>query len=223
MTYNFSQVRSVVLFLLILLCTIASAQAQGCWLSAGTGGTVGRLMTSSGNAELDQANQREGLALISKFGVRPSGFFFDDSAGKNAYATSQKHSPNGPDGTIVMGLALIQSELNRDGGAGLAVPAIMAHEFAHVVQFKRSSRLSVKEKELQADYLAGWYLGNRWIYTDVQSAFSAFFEMGDYQFNNPDHHGTPKQRLSAIQAGFKSTKQTFENAYKSGETLVKTL
>lgn len=223
MVQSTSFLRLFVLSLFISLSIVGSAHAQGCWLSAGTGGTGGRPTPFSGNSEIDQATQREGLALIGKFGVSPSGFFFAEGSGRNAYATSQVLSPNGPDGTIVMGLSLIRAELQRDGGAGLAVPAIMAHEFAHVVQFKRGSRMSVKEKELQADYLAGWYMGNRWIVTDTRSAFAAFFEMGDYQFNHPDHHGTPTQRLAAIQEGLRNSNQSLESAYVASAAFVRSL
>lgn len=198
--------------------------SEGCWLSAESGALADvKLLTFSGNLELDNANQREGLALIQKFGVTPRGFFFDDSGAPNAFATNKVQNNFGPDGTIAMGLTLINSELSRDGGSGLAVPAIMAHEFAHIVQYKRNSQLSIKEKELQADYLAGWYLGNRWIYTDTRAAFQSFFEMGDYQFNSPNHHGTPKQRLSAIKAGFEATKQSFDQAYNKSAEFVKSL
>jgi hypothetical protein len=196
--------------------------SEGCWLSASSAGNI-ELLSLSGNAELDNAHQREGLALIGKFGVTPRGFFFDDHGAPNAYATSKVTNSLGPDGTVVFGLTLLDSELKRDGGYGLAVPAIMAHEFAHIVQFKRKSTLSTKEQELQADYLAGWYLGNRWIYTDVRAAFEAFFQMGDYQFNSPNHHGTPKQRLAAIQAGFQNTRSAFNEAYQKSSDFVKSL
>src|ERR1700694_2839777 len=83
--------------------------AQGCWMSAGFGNSADspRLLSSSGNAELDNAQQREGLALIGKFGVSPRGFFFDDSSAPNAYASSKVVNRLGPDGTVVFGLTLI--------------------------------------------------------------------------------------------------------------------
>jgi hypothetical protein len=199
--------------------------AQGCWLAAGLGNSANRpnLLTYSGNQELDAASQREGLELIRKFGVSPRGFFFNDEGAPNAYATNRAENSAGPDGTVVLGLTLVNAELRRDGGAGLAVPAIMAHEFAHIVQYKRNSPLSTKLKELQADYLAGWYLGNRFIYTNVGPAFQAFFGMGDYKFNDPNHHGTPAQRLSAIKAGLEESKQSFDQAYGRSSEYVKSL
>jgi len=241
MTQNSLPIRKLLLLLLLLLSTVLVAspsgttvavaprgnanpqRAEGCWVSAGFGNSADSptLLSSSGNPEIDNAHQREGLALIGKFGVTPRGFFFDDRGAPNAYATNKVANSLGPDGTVVFGLTLIDSELRRDNGYGLAVPAIMAHEFAHIVQYKRGSTLSTKQKELQADYLAGWYLGNRWIYTDVRAAFEAFFQMGDYQFNNPNHHGTPQQRLAAIQAGFQATRLSFDQAYQQSSAFVK--
>lgn len=199
--------------------------ARGCWVARGFGNSADspRLLGSSGNPEIDNAHQREGLALVQTFRVSPRGFFFDDRGAPNAYATNKVVNSMGPDGTVVFGLTLINSELKRDGGYGLAVPAIMAHEFAHLLQFKRNSKLPTKQMELQADYLAGWYLGqrSRFIYTDVRPAFQAFFQMGDYEFNNPDHHGTPQQRLAAIQAGFQASDLSLEQAYQRSSELVK--
>ncbi len=220
--YLFVRKLALVLSVLFAVAVHAVAQSDGCFMSARAAGDM-NLLTYSGNRELDAANQHEGMELIKKFGVTPRGFFFDDGNAPNAFASGKVTNQLGPDGTVAFGLNLLNKELQRDGGSGLAVPAIMAHEFAHIVQFKRNSTLSVRDKELQADYLAGWYLGSRWIPTDSSAAFKAFFEMGDYQFNNPDHHGTPAQRLKAIQAGVRDTGLSLDNAYKTGATLARSL
>ena len=36
-----------------------------------------------------------------------------------------------------------------------------------------------------------------------EAAAKTLFEKGDYKFNDPHHHGTPKQRVSAAQSGYK--------------------
>lgn len=199
--------------------------SRGCWLSSGIedSGRSSGLIWPSGVPSVDMAFQNEGLALVNVFGVSPRGFFFDDRSAPNAYATGEVVHPSGPDGTIVFGLALLQGELARDGGIGLSVPAIMAHEFAHLVQFKRGVEIPTVQMELQADFMAGWYLGlrGRYVYTDVRPAFQAFFQIGDYDFNNPNHHGTPQQRLAAIQAGFSSSNLSFEQAFRRGLEFVR--
>ena len=37
----------------------------------------------------------------------------------------------------------------------------------------------------------------------VPQALRSFFSKGDYSFNSPTHHGTPDERLHAVQAGLK--------------------
>jgi hypothetical protein len=200
-------------------------RSRGCQLANGLddSGRGPGLIWPYGNQSVDIAYQNEGLALVRVFGVSPRGFFFDDRRSPNAYATSDVVNESGPDGTIVFGLRLLQGELARDGGIGFSVPAIMAHEFAHLVQFKNGIDLPTVQMELQADFMAGWYLGlrGRFVYTDVRPAFQAFFQIGDYDFNNPGHHGTPQQRLAAIQAGFRSSDLPLRQAFQRGLQFVK--
>lgn len=189
----------------------------GCWLSGLSGSSMSqRILGTTGVPQLDAAFQREGLALVQTFQVAPWGYFLDDRGSPNAMASPDVSNPNGPDGTVVIGLTLLQAELARDRGVGLSVPAIMAHEFAHIVQFKRNVRLPTSKMELQADFLAGWYLGlrSRFIFTDVRPAFQSFFEKGDYAFNDPMHHGTPQQRLNAIASGLQASGLPFPQAYE---------
>jgi hypothetical protein len=82
----------------------------------------------------------------------------------------------------------------------------MAHEWGHIVQYQRGIRWkTTKPLELQVEYLAGWYMAarnprNMLVFTQ---AMSSFFSKGDYEFNEPDHHGTPEERVQAIQQGFR--------------------
>ena len=99
------------------------------------------------------------------------------------------------------------------------LPAILAHEVGHIVQFHEGSRLATKPKELQADYLAGWYMANRdrsdqWSETSVQQNMSGFFRLGDYDYNSPDHHGTPNERFAALVAGFRNANLSLPAVYR---------
>jgi predicted metalloprotease len=81
----------------------------------------------------------------------------------------------------------------------------MAHEFAHIVDFKFGTGLSGKHKELFADYLAGCYMYFRSVEfktTFVQEVALSFFQKGDYSFNSPQHHGTPNQRYNCLMNGY---------------------
>ena len=184
----------------------------GCLLTSNISGlqSSGQIFWPSGNPTVDGFHQQEGLLLVNTFGVAPSGAYFDDSGAPNAYATPQAYAPNGPSGTVVYGISLMQQQLQTDP-SGASVVAILAHEFGHVAQFTFGGIQGPgKAPELHADYLAGWYLAHRGTMsaTNLSSTLQVFYAIGDYQFNNPGHHGTPDERLSAAMAGF--------NAYVSG-------
>ena len=77
--------------------------------------------------------------------------------------------------------------------------------------------------ELMADMLTGWYLAERYRVYDNSTNSSSypasndvlvesdnldrvlhqFYSIGDFNFNDPDHHGTPEQRLEAVISGLK--------------------
>jgi len=99
------------------------------------------------------------------------------------------------------------------GEFGLAY--LVAHEYAHNVQFElgfyelQDPRDGVKAFELQADCMAGlWgnavYRAGRYDEQDVQEAISTAQAVGDFDFGNAQHHGTPEERRTAWLAGFQS-------------------
>ena len=94
------------------------------------------------------------------------------------------------------------------GDAALAY--ILAHEYAHAVQVMGNSRLrNVTQIELQADCMAGYYMGAMPDVTfdldDIKEIASIAYQVGDYEYNNRQHHGTPKQRAQAVIAGFQGS------------------
>ena len=96
------------------------------------------------------------------------------------------------------------------GDAALAY--ILAHEYAHAVQVVGGSRLqNITQIELQADCLAGYYMGTMpdvsFDDKDIEEIARIAFQVGDYEYNNRQHHGTPKQRALAVLTGFKGSQQ----------------
>jgi predicted metalloprotease len=70
-------------------------------------------------------------------------------------------------------------------------------------------RVGVEPLELQADCMAGLW-GNS-VYRqgklepgDVEEAISTVMAVGDFDLNNPQHHGTPEQRRAAWLAGYET-------------------
>lgn len=51
---------------------------------------------------------------------------------------------------------------------------------------------------LHADFLAGWDIGIRALQlpgqVNLQEIAKGMFDIGDFNFDNPSHHGTPEER-----------------------------
>ncbi|PKV75254.1 hypothetical protein [Pontibacter ramchanderi] len=95
---------------------------------------------------------------------------------------------------------------------------ILAHEWAHQIQFQNAgawypngSFASIPEatryKELEADFLAAYYMthkrGATYNSKRVAQFYELFFEIGDCGFASDGHHGTPQQRMDAAELGFR--------------------
>ncbi|HEX7184940.1 MAG TPA: neutral zinc metallopeptidase [Thermoanaerobaculia bacterium] len=94
----------------------------------------------------------------------------------------------------------------QHGDAALAY--VIAHEYAHAMQMAfrvmpRQTRIS----ELQADCLAGAYLGSvpnlTFDRSDLQEIASLAYRLGDYTWGR-GHHGTPRQRMNAVMRGMQA-------------------
>ncbi|WP_295616341.1 neutral zinc metallopeptidase [Chamaesiphon sp. GL140_3_metabinner_50] len=93
----------------------------------------------------------------------------------------------------------------RYGDAALAY--ILAHEYAHAAQTVGGfTPNNITKIELQADCLAGFYMGAMPNVTfdrqDIEEIAQIAYQVGDYEFNNRQHHGTPEQRSEAVLRGF---------------------
>tara|TARA_R110002051_G_scaffold324546_1_gene422313 strand:- start:533 stop:1198 length:666 start_codon:yes stop_codon:yes gene_type:complete len=199
--------KNALLFSLLLLMGMNLFSQQGCAYS-GQITDQGVVFNSTGNSTIDQVTFDELNFLFLKFGVKPRFYFLQENGAPNAFATSNVSDPNYPDGTVYLGLNFIELICSKSGsGTCSAVPVVMSHEFGHILQFKYFPGMrGSKKKELFADFIAGFYLFCR-IYEfksmDVGEAARNTFEGGDTEFNSPFHHGTPEERLSALDAGYR--------------------
>lgn len=113
--------------------------------------------------------------------------------------------------TIYTGNSFINSDLSkRQKGSYVyeVYKAILAHEFAHALQHQNGMFIYWKEgkqPELHADFLAGFYMGKNGLVSkhDLKSFVDEFFELGDYNYFDADHHGTPVERSCAFLEGYK--------------------
>jgi hypothetical protein len=151
---------------------------------------------------------QEASTIGMAFGVTPDLYALNDSSSANAYADCDGHR-------VMFGLRLLSEELGNPANGPLAVAGIMAHEFGHIFQCDKSSPLREKNRELQADFLAGWYLHNaKAAYgLDISGFARSVWSKGDYQFTSPLHHGTPDERVRAMAAGFRTDTTDADEAY----------
>ena len=191
------------LTVVLVIFTRSIGFTQDC--SAVTGASDGITgLGGYGDPHVDQLIIQELHFLAQCLGVHPAFYFFDDAGGHNAYSTEVSLRDQSADGTVVFGRGLHQDQMLSSLG-GTNVPIILAHEFGHTVARKFHLELPTKENELFADYIAGGYMFYRnrdFKSVDMQSAFRAFFNMGDNDFTSSSHHGTPESRTRCLRQGY---------------------
>jgi len=167
------------------------------------------ILGSSNKEGFDRALGRVLSMMSGEFGVVPGFGYYDDSAGNNALATPVTRIRN-TKGTVLFGIGLLDSLLSgRDGD--IAVLAVCAHEFAHILQYETGAMDKIKSRlpdycaELYADFLAGYFLQlfrRQRPSIGVQGVGVAWEGLGSSDFNKPGTHGTSRQRVQAIEAGY---------------------
>ena len=179
----------------------------------------------TGNRQLDAAIQNDVVELQKVFGVSARMFLLQEVSGPNALAVRspvpqvlekfQIPPQATSDGMVFFGTGLIKSQYNFISKRGYAIPSIMSHEYAHILQYKLNFSLKGKWQELHADFLAGWYTAHRARYMpqNIRESMTTFFDNGDDNFNSPYHHGSSQEREEAFLAG---ARLNIQNGYMSG-------
>ena len=190
-------------------CAI-SADAAKRYLGSSVGDQdiVNSIVTKSGNKDFDYAAAQTLSVLSDMFEVLP-GFAYFKINSRNAFATSGRLMGK-TDGTVLFGSELLFDVLNAPEAPDAIFSGICAHEFAHILQFQRGVDLNknqptARRGELHADFMAGYFAGARKLQnSNFPAAVIAVShgDLGDYDFNNPQHHGTPAERSAAIVRGF---------------------
>jgi hypothetical protein len=183
------------------------------------------MIPRSGDKDFDLA-QAHTLARISEvLEVLPGFAYYDDYDGANAYATREARLANA-DGTVLFGQYFLRQLMKGPESPDVAVAAVCAHEFSHILQFKRgldrtvgAGQPTVKRVELQADFLAGYFAGIRKLERpNFPAAVFALtqYNSGDNMINHQSHHGTPQDRGAAISRGFEAA---FRERRQLGEAI----
>ncbi|RYY85837.1 MAG: hypothetical protein EOO15_16015 [Chitinophagaceae bacterium] len=197
----------------LLLLLIGAAGRSQCFVSSFS--SLGQLSKSTGNYVLDQKFNASQVDLQNVFNVRVDLYVYNDGAAPNAYA--MRSSSAYYHGLVAFGTSLLASHLWNMQKGEYAVAGVLAHEFAHVLQIRKGCALSNPERELQADFLAGYYFGRRHYLAAGLHAFAKeLYSIGNYDFWSPDFHGTPDQRVQAMLAGYRKSALPIDAAYNAG-------
>jgi len=129
----------------------------------------------------------------------------------NAFAVTPKGKDSklyaGVHDKLIFGDGMLDA-LSALGMTDVAPKAVLAHEFGHHVQFEdnlynsplRGAR-ATRRTELMADAMGTYFLTHsRGLSLNTRRVLEAektFYEVGDCAFTDPNHHGTPNQRLRA--------------------------
>ena len=172
-----------------------------------------RILLGSGNKTLDYALAQTLSRITDVFRVLPGFVFYDDRDRVNSFATPRLRFP-GTDGTILFGTRFLKQLLSGHDNPEVALTSICAHEFAHILQFKRGllsplieGQPTIRRCELHADFFSGYFAGVR--KKDKPDYPAAVFVVtlssltadGNYRRN----HGTSQERATAIIRGFETS------------------
>lgn len=195
--------------LLFLTLIFLSFQSFGqCYTAGQNLPSGGYILRSSGYRSLDSIVIQEIINLQSFFQVKVDFFFLQEYYGSNAmYDPRCNYNCNG---SVFLGTKMLYEQLQKEHGIE-CVKAILAHEFGHCVQHIMGWKEAGKRVELHSDFMAGYYTGRMYNYDDeqVQSLFSEFYSIGDYNYWSLDHHGTKYERKCAFEEGYYFAKENF--------------
>jgi hypothetical protein len=169
------------------------------------------IIASLGDRKFDYALAQTLSQISDTLRVLPGFAYYDDFDSPNAYATRVVRMARA-DGTVLFGQRYLKKMLAWPEHRDVAVTAVCAHEFGHILQCKLklepiilAGQATVKRLELHADYLAGYYAGALKLRKPGYPAavFAAQkYSAGNWDVNDRQHHGTPEERAAAIVRGF---------------------
>jgi hypothetical protein len=208
------QVISVCIILVIVTFVSAqnrSSNPRGCRRAFAGDGKEGTIIPIQQiRPDVFQGIKRDANELRKILGVSVPVIFYEEAGDPDAHANFPLADKIGnkygitkeesKDGAVFIGVKLLSMEFNSYNGTGYSTPSILAHEFAHILQYRDldyNEKYSEIEGELHADFIAGWYTGHRSRYTpqDIIESMWSFYRHGG------GSHGTPEDRLDAFKAG----------------------
>jgi hypothetical protein len=183
---------------------------------------------ATGYPDIDKEIATELEELFNRFSVRtkfyPISRQIDSESGTYVLATSQvAKAEDRFEGRILFDLRSMWEAARYEAYTiREALPAIMAHEFAHIVQLKQKNTLRLKFTELQADCLAGWYVSHKVRYQSelrsIKEAYRSFLDSDYFASRYRSYivgNGTPQDRIRAFDQGCLIQTSIISSAYIS--------
>lgn len=187
----------------------------GCYSATYAGAQFGGvgcgILYSTGNPTVDRQSMEEYnlLNMFYSLQTQPAMYLFDECPGvKNALSM--------PSGYILMGYNFLVDTAVRYNTL-LPYAGVMAHEWGHQIQFQKGympmNQSTARRTELEADAWAGYYLYamKGWSGQNLDTFLQMLFDIGDFQYNNPSHHGTPNERRYMGLVGMQVAQYAIEN------------
>jgi hypothetical protein len=166
---------------------------------------------------MDRDVRRIVLELYEFFAFRPAFYYVNGAYDKMAFAAfGEKYREAFGDvaGAIGIGLSLLHQSITDDP-AGDDLSRIIAHEFAHIVQYNlrnpgnqllytalQPGNSTARRKELHADFMSGVFLAARFHKTGREMTQLVSMIHGDEHVTDANHHGTTDERRKAFRQGF---------------------
>jgi hypothetical protein len=169
------------------------------YLQACMFGTMANIPTSFPAGSVSQQDNNMLADILRTYNIDARVFYISQSYDLQAFASR----PEGKN-TIYFGEAIVGTETGDSYWGDIPVRGILAHECAHLVQFASAAGVS-KFRELEADFVAGFYLGVlcRKDNFDMESFISSIWGRGYVTEAKAQYsHGTPRQRAQCIRRGF---------------------
>ncbi len=170
-------------------------------------------ISRSGIREVDDNLARETELLRKLFGVEPDFTFVQGMAEPSART---RHLRATQKTLIFMDVRMIREEqrINPRHWQS-AIIGVLAHEYAHALQFDSGLGERSNLWETQADYLSGWYLGNKVLMglsaLNIDAYADALFRRGSKSgFFDEQGYGPPEARAASATRGFQRAYLDFD-------------
>lgn len=182
------------------------------------------LKANSASAALDYAFAQALGVLCRDFDVMPAFSYYDEGeGGRNAKATPTRLIPERRDGTVLFGLKMLTHLLDTEDNPALAIVAVAAHEFGHIVAMKRGIQAQLVPDETSpfkgeqfADFMCGYFAGLRHIKHPDYPAIVFANAIRRMASPGDTSHGSASVRGRAVSTGFNAAKLQLDEAVQAG-------